>query len=362
MVPRPVIRATIVLLVVTAMIVVTWQLMVVIFPFLFAYILIFGLRPLVTALEQRGMGHTVAVFTVFIASFAVLGIVAVLVTPPLLREVSQIHLAMPQFQTEFSAAVSRLETAVRGSVPGIDAFLGSRSFDSFLSASFTGIMHRLPNAIVSALPILLYIIIVPFVTLYVMLDGNRIKKKLISAVPNRYFEVVLNLFHNLHIQFGMLLAGMVITVLLMSILISIGLWVIGLKYPIIVGIFSGAANLIPYAGPVVGIVCAVAIALLTGAAPLTFLHIVLVFAAANLVENVIIQPMVLGRAADLHPLLVIFLILLGSQFGGVVGMLLIIPIASLVKVAFRTVAVEIFRPSRPPFSSYRVTDPADTPS
>ena len=231
---------------------------------------------------------------------------------------------------------------------------------SYAMGSLVEFIKRIPTIIISVIPFILYIVIIPFATFFFLLDDQHIKKYVVSLVPNRYFETTLNLLHSLNIQFGWLLRGMIITASIMSILISTGLWIIGFEYPILVGIFSGLANLIPYAGPVVGSVAAFIIALMTGSPNILFLYIILVFLIVNIIDNVLIQPMVLARVANLHPLFIIFLILLGSKLGGIFGMLLAIPVASLLRVTMKIIFKEISRPVKADFSQYKdIEDPSD---
>jgi len=352
--PRVLIRIGLVLLVVGIALFTMYTLIMILLPFLVAYILQFGLKPLIAYLNQRGIRPTASVLVVFFLFFSMLAVFLYLVIPPAIGEVQQFQNSFPRYQELLYKRVSTLESSLLGIVPGLrDQLSEEYSLKSLVNSSMKSMVKRLPSVLISAIPLLLYIFIIPFVTLYFLLDENRLRKKFISMVPNRYFEVTLNLLHSLHIQFGMLLLGMVITVVLMSVLISLGLWLIDLKFPIMVGVFAGVANLIPYAGPVVGSIFAVIVAIMTGAPNMIYLHIFLVFSIANLIENIVIQPMILGRVANLHPLLVIFLILLGSQLGGVIGMLVIVPLASLVQVVFRIVYQEFSRPTRPPFSEYR---------
>ena len=199
---------------------------------------------------------------------------------------------------------------------------------------------------------ILNIIVIPFATFFFLLDDHRIKKTIIGIVPNRYFEVALIMVHKLHRQFGFLLMGMLADALIVAILASVGLWIIGLKYPLIVGIFAGATNLIPYFGPVVGTVIAFFVALITGSSNIMFLYILLVFLVVNLLENIFVQPIVFSRAANLHPLLVIFLVLAGSKIAGIFGMLLAVPCASLFQVVIKIIYNEFKRPVLPDFSKY----------
>ena len=340
-----------------------YTLIMILLPFLVAYILQFGLKPLIVYLEQRGLRPTVSVMIVFFLFFSMMGVFIYLVFPLAINEVQQLQSSYPRYRALFFDTLSTLEATLLGNVPGLRDHLNSEGYtlNLMVENSMKGMISRLPSVLISSIPLVLYLVIIPFATLYFLLDQSRLRKKFISLVPNRYFEMTLNLLHSLHVQFGMLLVGMALTVAVMSVLVSLGLWMIDLKFPIMVGIFAGVANLIPYAGPVVGSICAFIVAIITGAPTMIYLHIFLVFSIANLIENILIQPLILGRVANLHPLLVIFLILLGSQLGGVIGMLVIVPLASLVQVVFRILYQQFSRPVRPPFSEYRERTATECP-
>ena len=141
---------------------------------------------------------------------------------------------------------------------------------------------------------------------------------------------------------------------IISLLSSAGLWMIDLEYPIIVGIFAGLSNLIPYFGPIVGTVAAFLVAIMTSMPPIYFVKIIFVFLAVNLIDNDFVQPIVMARAANLPPLIVIFLVLLGSHLGGIIGMLIAVPLASLLQVILKIIIVEIKRPRRTDFSKYNI--------
>ena len=81
-------------------------------------------------------------------------------------------------------------------------------------------------------------------------------------------------------------------------------------------------------------------------------HLILVFVVVNLIDNILVQPLVLARAAKLHPLVVIFLVLTGSKIGGIFGMLVAVPIASLSQVVLIILYNELKKPVRPAFSEY----------
>ena len=204
------------------------------------------------------------------------------------------------------------------------------------------------------LPLILYIGIIPFATFFLLLDDVKIKKRIIDLVPNRFFETILLLLFSLNYQMGMLLRGMFASAAIISIFASFGLWIIDLEYPILIGIFAGLSNLIPYVGPIVGTFAACIVAVMTAKTPIFFLSIILVFLVVNLLDNVFVQPIVMSKAANLHPLIVITLVLMGSKIGGIVGMFLAVPVASLLQVILKILFTELRRPRKPDFSQYSI--------
>ena len=111
---------------------------------------------------------------------------------------------------------------------------------------------------------------------------------------------------------------------------------ISIPYTILIGIAAGLFNLIPFIGPVMGMIPAVIIYLVTDQTiPIHILYVVLiitVFAIVQLIDNLIMSPYIMGGSVGLHPMLVIILVLLGASVSGILGMLFIVPIAAILKV------------------------------
>ncbi len=358
MLKKPFIRFAISLIVVGIILFAVLELRAIIMPFLVGYIFHFALKPFVNFFSRRGMKHRLSVTVVFLSAFLIAAVFFKLFIPAIISEFHDIQDNIPVYSQELEDKIAVLENSLP---EGISSFFPSDAPDGetdsfikkYISGYFIDVLKKLPGLVLSYLPFFLYLFIIPFATFFFLLDEYKIKKAFIDNVPNMYFETSLNLMHSLNRQFGLLLGGMLITVTLMSFIISVLLYFIGLDFPIIVGIFSGVANLIPYAGPVVGTFSGFIVALMTGAPNSMYLYVILIFVAANLIENVFIQPIIYAKAANIHPLMVIFLVLGGSRYGGIIGMLVAVPIASLLQVTVRILYREVARPSRPDFSLYR---------
>ena len=176
------------------------------------------------------------------------------------------------------------------------------------------------------------VVIIPFVTFFLLKDGRDMKKLFISYIPNRYFEMSLNVLHKMDLQLGGYLRGQFIEAFVVGALAIFALWLLGIKYFILIGLFAGMANLIPYVGPVAGAVPAIVVALTNGANIEVIAYIILAFIIIQLIDNVVMQPLVLSKSVNLHPLVIVIAILIGGNFFGVLGMFLAVPAAGILKV------------------------------
>lgn len=352
--PKHFFRIVIPLVIGASILFVAFKLFSLLWPFIGAYVLFFVFKPFVHLLEQRELNHTLSVFLIFIAAFGILLLFFIFLIPAVASEISNIQNQLDGYINVLTGKFDQLKTRVSGFSIGLSGLFDKGDIRLYLEDALVLFFKSLPALIFNILPVILYFFVIPFATFFYLYDEVKIKKKIIGLVPNRYFETTLLLLHNLNLQFGLLLRGMFTSAFIISLLSSAGLWMIDLEYPIIVGIFAGVSNLIPYFGPIVGTVAAFLVAIMTSMPPIYFVKIVLVFLAVNLIDNVFVQPIVMARAANLHPLIVIFLVLLGSHLGGIIGMLLAVPLASLLQVILKIIIVEIKRPRRTDFSKYTI--------
>ena len=183
---------------------------------------------------------------------------------------------------------------------------------------------------------LMFAVLVPFIAFFFLREGRRITHGIVELVPNAYFELFLNLIHQINGQIGGYIRGQILAVSLVATLSVIGLTVLGLPYALPVGVLAGLANMIPYLGPAIGIVAASLVALTSGEGALVG-WVILVFLIIQLVDNVVIQPLVVAKSVDLHPLVVLIVVLIGSDQMGIVGMLIAVPVTGILKVSGLTV-------------------------
>jgi len=316
-------------------------------------------KPFVNMLERQGLNHRFSVILVFVTAFGFILILTLFLYPAVSSELVSIQSRFDSYTNVLTEKFYRLKNDIFGFSGGFSSLFDENDIDETLRENIRNILisfiQSAPLFIMNAIPLILYLVVIPFATFFFLLDGEKITKTVISLVPNRYFETTLFMLYSLNLQFSLLLRGMFMSAVTISLLASAGLWLIDIEYPLLVGIFAGIANLIPYVGPIVGTIAACVVAVMTSEPSSIFFQIVGVFLAVNLIDNVFVQPMIMARAANLHPLAVIFLVLAGSKYGGIAGMLVAVPLASLLQVIIKIIYTEIKRPINRPFSQYRMT-------
>ena len=180
---------------------------------------------------------------------------------------------------------------------------------------------------------LTFVVIVPFVAFFFLKEGRRLTRCLMALVPNAYFELCLNLMYQANKQIGNYIRGQLLAVLVVSVLSISGLSIIGVYYALPLGLLAGLANVIPYLGPLIGIVCSSIVALATGGGLAMVAKVIVMFLIVQLIDNVFVQPTVVAKSVELHPLVVLFVVMVGSQLVGIVGMLIAVPLTGVVKVS-----------------------------
>ena len=188
----------------------------------------------------------------------------------------------------------------------------------------------------------IFIIVFSF---FFVLEGNRYKKAFIRMIPNAYFEMTLHILDKVTTSLGSYVRGQLVAAMAIGVLSILGLFIlqavtpIYIPYTILIGTIAGAANLIPFVGPVMGMIPAVVVYLLTEqSVPIQFIHIVFIiitFGCVQLLDNILVSPMIMSESVGLHPLAIILAILLGGSIAGPVGMLFAVPILTMITVIFK---------------------------
>ncbi len=294
-------------------------------------LLAYVLDPVVSRMEGRGMSRTVATVLLFMVSGFMASVFAVFSMPVISSEFVDMREGFDPEKTRLLLA--KIDTFIRNEL----SFLGLQdlSLTGSMAQTFIDYGKALFQNLRSVVSVFSSLIITPFVVFFLLKDGRQIKKGLISLVPNRYFEFFLNLIYKMDQQLGNYLRGQFLDAFIIGVLSTIALLLLDVKYALLIGTFAGFANLIPYIGPLCGAAVAVLVSLLETGDLLQVVYIALAFGIVQLIDNVFVQPNVVAKTVNLSPLVVLFVVIIGGRFFGVLGMLLSVPVTGILKVLFQ---------------------------
>lgn len=186
----------------------------------------------------------------------------------------------------------------------------------------------------SALKLGSLMVLVPLFAFFFIRDGANIRRSLIAMAPNRYFEMAHDLSYLVSRQTSRFVRGRIIEATIVGVCITAGLSLTDIRYAPLLGLIAGVTNLVPYIGPLMGMIPGFTIAMIDLGFGAQFWWIVILYIliAQVILDNFILIPILISRYANLHPLLVIVAIIMGGKIYGVLGMIIGVPILSACKI------------------------------
>ncbi len=182
-----------------------------------------------------------------------------------------------------------------------------------------------------------WLLLVPLFLYFFFMESRRFSRNFLEAVPNPIFEKSYVLFSQFNTKFGEYIIAKFIEATILGSLVTLGLFLIGFPYPFILGFIAGVTNILPYIGPVIGVIPAIFVGMLSKDPNVTLLSMLVIYALANLIDMILVFPLLVSKIVNLHPILVVVSIIIGSQLGGIVGMIVIIPFIAFFKLLFKEI-------------------------
>ena len=308
-------------------------------PFLMSALLAYLGDPLVDRLERMGMSRTLGVLTVFGIMF-VTGMLALVVLLPMLS-----HQAVA-FLNNIPEALDWLQKQV---APRIAALVGSDVVSIDIEGLRTAIvdhwrqvgsvagqvMSSLGRSGQVVLGWLTYLLLIPVVTFYLLRDWDHLVVAVRDLLPQRAAPTISKLAKEIDAVLAEFLRGQLTVMLALAAIYISGLWIVGLDLAFVIGIGAGLLSFVPYLGVIVGVAAAVVAAFLQFHDLAHLIGVAAVFMVGQVLEGMVLSPMLVGDRIGLHPVAVIFAVMAGGQLFGFFGVLVALPVAAVVVVLLR---------------------------
>jgi predicted PurR-regulated permease PerM len=288
----------------------------------------FVMRPVVKFLEFRlGMRRSVSIAVVFLlaGTATVVGLMEII--PLFTNTVRSMYDAFKVFDFD-----SKLTDVARG-LTAHTPFIKPEDLLNKAHLALDAGLQMLGDSVSTMAGFAVNLAIVPFITYFVLAQGDRAMKHLVEHVPNKYFEMTLNVFHKIGKDLVGYLKGWILDSAIIGLLSIVGLTILGVQYSVLIGALAGIANLIPYLGPVVGATLAILVSL-TQLGDFSMLGPILVMTLIiRVIDDTIVQPICFAKSIDMHPLMVILVLIIGHELLGIAGLVLAIPLATILKAS-----------------------------
>ena len=326
-----------------------YLLMPILTPFLVSILLAYMGDPIVDFLERYKISRTWGVVLVFVLLSLVLLILLLVLIPMVGRQLVRLFEVTPEL-------IGWLQTSA---LPWLQSRLGiqvnlssldeiKQMFGENLDKTTDLVQLLLSHVTASSLTFLGWLanmLLIPVVTFYLLRDWDILVAKARCLLPRRKEQLTVKLIRECHEVLGAFMRGQLLVMLALGVVYAVGLMSLGLELGLLIGLLAGLASLVPYLGFVVGISAALVAGLFQfGIEWYPLLGIVAVFTLGQMLEGMLLTPLLVGDRIGLHPVAVIFAILAGGQLFGFTGVLLALPVAAVIMVLIRHV-YELYKES-----------------
>lgn len=302
---------------------------------IFSILLAFIFNPFVTLLEKKGLNRLISTLIVFAASGFLLYLILSFIIPQFIIQMNQLIEALQTFSLHDQLV--QLEKEIHRFFPFFHVGDFTKKLEGFISSQFVNSFDIISGLLSGILSVAFIIIIIPFITFFLVKDSRKIFKDILHIMPNNYFEISYWILKKVNIQLGRFVRAWIFDASFVGIVMGLGLYFIGVNNALPLGVIAGFGHLVPYFGPVIGGIPAIIVSVIqTGDLSMAPLIILLVIITYTL-DNGFVQPFVFSKSVDMHPIVIILLIIAGSQLFGILGMLLAVPTASVIKTAAKEI-------------------------
>lgn len=299
-------------------------------PFIVAMIISYVLNPIVNLLTTRRVPRTIAILLIYAVFITSVSVILMNLIPMFMKQLKELNEHLPELGLRaqiFMDNFNRNELLPPSIREGFNQSL--LKMEKAIGESITHFVEDIG----STLNMMFVAFIIPFLVFYMLKDFKLIERTTLTIVPKKHRRETVRLLIDIDRALGNYVRGQFIVCMIVGVLAYLGYWMIGMSYPLLLASIAAVFNIIPYIGPFFGAAPAIIMA-----STISF-KMVLLVAGVNLIVQILegnfISPQVVGKTLEMHPLLIIFVLLVGGELAGVVGLILAVPLFAVLKVVYQ---------------------------
>ncbi|HFI0703696.1 TPA: AI-2E family transporter [Streptococcus suis] len=303
-------------------------------PMILTGLLYYLLNPMVDWMEKHKISRTVGISILFV-------LISLLI-------IWGLAVAIPSIQEQVTSFAQNLPSNIQKIEGQVTSLLQDQRFEQFRPTALellnkvndqivayaqkfsSSAVNWASNLISTASQIIVAVLIMPFILFYLLRDGQYLNKHITQYLPTKWREPIGTVLSDVNGQLSNYVRGQVTVAIIVALMFSVMFSIIGLSYPITLGVMAGFLNLIPYLGSFLAMIPAVILGLIAG--PIMLIKVLVVFMIEQTIEGRFVTPLIIGSSLSIHPITILFVLLTAGQMYGVLGVLLGIPIYASIKV------------------------------
>lgn len=330
----------------------------VVLPVILATIAYYLLRPILRLLEKIRIPRGWGILVLFIGVAGLITLLVFLVFPFLKQQFTNLVADFPQY---FKQLLINTDSFLRSSIfatyyEGFDINVNKlldvqlNDFGKKFTETISGIATGVTSFISALTGFVLAIVTVPFILFYLLKDGEKLPNKIIHMLPPRLRDDARQIFKDADHQISAYIQGQILVAICIGVMVSIGFFIIGMDYALLLGVLAMFTSVVPYLGPLIAITPAIIIAIVTS--PFMIVKLAIVWTIVQLIDGKFISPQIMGKSLQTHPITIIFVLLTAGSIFGVPGVILGIPGYALIKV----VVTHLFKLFKLRYNKYEPTE------
>jgi predicted PurR-regulated permease PerM len=314
------------------------------FPFVLSGVIAYLLYPVVRTLEQSMpwrdrwpiASRVGSVLLIYVLSIAALAGALAIIVPPAFRQSTEFVDALPELFDSARATVEGWSDEYTARVPeGVREQIEKslESSGSILIDASRSVLTRTVGAVSNVLTTVIGLAVVPFMVFYLLKDREASVDGFYSLLPpdaRRHARNVLGIANQV---LGAYVRGQLILAFVVGIVVFVGLFALGIRFSVLLGLVAGVFELVPVIGPLLGAIPGVLVTLATSPGDLVW--VVLLYVGVQLVENALLVPRIQGKAVDIHPAIIMVALVLGSEVAGLWGVVVAVPLGAVARDVFK---------------------------
>ena len=300
--------------------------------------------PFVSMFEKKGLNRLLSSLIIFAIFFLIIYLIFSFLVPSFIQQVKQLSEKVRIYLTPIQ--LKKIGTEVQKNIPLIKSGDLQERITRYISFQVENSFNYFSALFSSLLSTIAILVIVPFITFFLVKDNKKIIRGILNIVPNKYFDMSYYVIKKVTFQLSKYVRAWIFDATFVGCTMGVGLYFIGIDNALPLGVISGFGHLVPYFGPFIGGIPAILISIIVFGDFSRVPYIIMLVLTTYAFDNGVVQPYIFSKSLDIHPIIIILLIIAGGQLFGIIGMLLAIPTATVI----RTFAKEIYFA----FSNYKI--------